>query len=139
MMAGDEKVGHGDVRKPFPGGWPDDNRDAFTRDGRTEQENEIFDHIHTLLKWRKSKSVIHYGRLTHFIPHNNTYIYFRYNETEKVMVILNNSDEEQKIDIRQFAELAGGNSVGVNILDNTTYQLNNLKVPAKTGFILELK
>lgn len=139
MMAGDEKVGHGDVRKPFPGGWPDDNRDAFTRDGRTEQENEIFDHIHTLLKWRKSKPVIHYGRLTHFIPHNNTYIYFRYNETEKVMVILNNSDEEQKIDIRQFAELAGGNSVGVNILDNTTYQLNNLKVPAKTGFILELK
>lgn len=139
MMAGDEKVGHGDVRKPFPGGWPDDNRDAFTRDGRTEQENEIFDHIHTLLKWRKSKPVIHYGRLTHFIPHNNTYIYFRYNETEKVMVILNNSDEEQKIDIRQFAELVGGNSVGVNILDNTTYQLNNLKVPAKTGFILELK
>jgi len=139
MMAGDEKVGHGDVRKPFPGGWPDDNRDAFTREGRTEQENEIFVHIHTLLNWRKSKPVIHYGRLMHFIPHNNTYIYFRYNETEKVMVILNNSDEEQKIDIRQFAELAGGYSVGVNILDNTTYQLNNLKVPAKTGFILELK
>lgn len=139
MMDGDEKVGHGDVRKPFPGGWPDDKRDAFTREGRTKKENEIFDHLHTLLNWRKSKQVIHYGGLIHFIPNNNTYVYFRYNETEKVMVILNSSNEEQKLDINQFAELTGDFSKGINILDNTTHELKNLKVPAKTGYVLELK
>ena len=49
-----------------------------------------------LLNWRKEKDVIHTGKLKQFIPENNLYVYFRYNDKESVMVVLNNSDKETR-------------------------------------------
>lgn len=139
MMAGDETKGHGDVRKPFPGGWSTDVRNAFTKEGRTHEENEIFDFMHLLINWRKNKLVVHFGELRHFIPENDVYIYFRYNETEKIMILLNNNRSEQLIDGRRFAELTDGFSKGVNIFDGKEFLLDKIKIPSKTGLILELR
>ena len=46
----------------------------------------------TLLNWRKDKEVIHTGKLKHYIPDDGLYVYFRYNDKESVMVILNSND-----------------------------------------------
>ncbi|MBE0637688.1 MAG: glycoside hydrolase family 13 protein [Bacteroidales bacterium] len=138
LMTGKEEQGHGLMRGDFPGGWNEDERSAFTASGRTDQENEAFDHLRTLLNWRKNKPLIHDGKLIHFIPENNVYVYFRYNDNETVMVILNNNDHEQLLDNARFKEMTGPFNAGKNILDNKEFLLNNLRVPARTGLVLEL-
>jgi len=65
-------------------------------------EDEAFDYLSNLLNWRKNKEVIHSGKLKHFIPENGVYVYFRYNDDESVMVILNNSDKEQAFKTERF-------------------------------------
>jgi len=139
LMTGLESKGHGLMRKDFPGGWPEDARNAFTASGRTPAENEAFDHIQTLMRWRNDKAVIHLGNLRHFIPENDVYVYFRYNETDTVMVVLNNNSKDQVLDNSRFTELTRQFVSGKNVLDNREYLLNNLKVPARTGLVLELK
>lgn len=139
LMTGDERQGHGKMRMDFPGGWKGDKRNVFTQAGRTGKENEAYNHLQTLISWRKNKPVIHTGKLKHFIPENNVYVYFRYNDDETVMVVLNNSNSEQLLDNRRYLEITRQFSSGKNIFDNNEILLNNLKVPANTGLVLELR
>lgn len=130
---------HGKMRKMFPGGSPDHESDKFTESGRTEAEQDMFEHLTTLTKWRNNNKVIHTGKLKHFIPENNMYVYFRYNDNDLVMVVLNNKNEDQQLQASRFAEVIDGISSGKNILDGETYNLNNLTIPAKSSMVLELK
>jgi neopullulanase len=139
LMTGRDNRGHGAIRKDFPGGWPGDMRNAFTAEGRTKKENEAFNHIRTLLQWRKENEVIHSGKLKHFIPENNVYVYFRYNNDKTVMVILNNNEKSQHLENKRFLEITVNYSTGKNVPDQKVYDLNDLIVPAKTGLILELQ
>jgi glycosidase len=77
LMTGDA-VQHSNVRKDFPGGWPGDTRNAFTNEGRTEKENEAFNYVKTLATWRKNNPELMAGKMTQFIPENDTYVYFRF-------------------------------------------------------------
>jgi glycosidase len=138
-MTGHEHNGHGDIRKDFPGGWPDDVRNAFTANGRTKQQNQAFDFLKILMNWRKTKEVIHTGKLIHYIPENGVYVYFRSNNNETVMVLLNNSDNDKAVDLSRFAENLKGFTKGRSVMDNTTFNsLNSITVPAKSPLIVEL-
>jgi hypothetical protein len=50
--------------------------------------------VRKLATWRKNQPVIHTGRLMHFGPENNTWVYFRYNDNKRVMVAMNNNAKE---------------------------------------------
>jgi len=140
MMPGSKSKGDGDIRRDFPGGWSDDDRSAFTREGRTEIENEIFDHFRTLLRWRRNNPVIHDGKMVHFIPENNIYTYFRKSESKKVMVILNNNTTEMQLEMVRFKAELEGWSIGIEILSGKKLQLDNaLNIPGKSAFIIELE
>jgi neopullulanase len=131
---------HGKLRADMPGGWKGDTRSVFTEGGRTTQENELFNYAKTLLNWRKSKSVIHNGKLMHFIPENGIYVYFRYNDSESVMVILNNNNEEKTLTTQRFSErLQGFNSAENIVTKQSVSNLQSLVLPAKSATILELK
>ena len=54
LMTGTKEEGDGRLRKDFPGGWPGDKTDEFTRSGRSEMQNEAWDYMQKLLQWRKS-------------------------------------------------------------------------------------
>jgi glycosidase len=103
LMDGDGGY-HPNVRKDFPGGWSGDSRNAFTREGRSKEENEAFDFLKTLLQWRKGCSAVHRGKLTHYIPEDNIYVYFRSDENKKVMVILNANASEKALDLGRFKQ-----------------------------------
>jgi neopullulanase len=131
---------HGKLRADMPGGWKGDARSVFTEEGRTESENALFNYIRTIMNWRKSKPVIHNGKLMHFIPENGVYVYFRYNDSESVMVILNNSMEEKTLTTERFKErLQGFNSAENIVTKQTISNLQQLVLPAKSATILELK
>lgn len=139
-MAGNKDKGDADIRQDFPGGWNGDKNNAFTASGRTEVQKQYFDFTAKLLNWRKNKSVIHYGKTTHYIPENNVYVYFRYNEKETVMVIINNNPEKQTIKTNRFIENIKNLKSGKDILGNASFDLkNDISIEGKSALILELK
>jgi hypothetical protein len=84
--------------------------------------------------------VIHTGKLMHFIPENGIYVYFRYTDSESVMVILNNNNEEKTLATQRFNERLQGFNGAENIV--TKQSVSNLQaivLPAKSATILELK
>ena len=139
-MAGEEHKGHGDIRKDFPGGWDGDELNAFINDGRTDEQNEAFDFLSKLLKWRSQNPVIHNGELTHYIPNDGLYVYFRYNEEKTVMIILNNKEETKKIDLEMYHENIGNKTQGHDVITNQEIDFTNgFEIEGKGAMIIELK
>ena len=140
-MTGDKSAGDGDLRKDFPGGWPGDPRDAFSRKGRSEMENEAFDFLQSLLIWRRQKAVIHEGGFRHFKPQDGVYVYFRFDEDETVMVLLNNNREgSQLVDTHRFAECIRDYTQAEDVLSGEKIRdLRAIPIEAKSVRILELK
>jgi len=140
LMEGFSHEQHGKMRKDFPGGWLNDSVNCFTTEGRSESQNEVFEYYRNILNWRKTKEVIHSGKLIHFIPGNNIYVYFRYNESECVMTVLNNNSTKQILNTAHFNEMLSKYSSGFDIISNTTINdLTQLKLNAKSAMIIELK
>ncbi len=130
---------HPNVRLDFPGGWPGDKIDAFTAKGRTAEQNEAFDFIKSLANWRKGKKVIHEGKLMQFVPENNVYVYFRYTDTETVMVVMNGNKERQTMQTDRYTERLHSFTTAKNILSGETITLGpDMQIPAKTALVLEL-
>jgi len=141
VMEGDKSLGDGRLRDDFPGGWPGDARNAFTGTGLTGQEKEALEFTRLILNWRKDKEVIHTGRLKHFIPSEGVYVYFRYNSSESVMVIINANQKESKtINGWKYAESLVGFTVGTDIISGRKIDdLNSFAIAPQTAMIIELK
>lgn len=138
-MAGDKNVGDGDIRRDFPGGWNGDTANAFSKSGRTAEQQQFHDFTSRLLNWRKTKNVIHTGKTTQYIPENNVYVYFRYNENETVMVLINNSNENKTVTLNRFKETIQNKSTGTDVISGTTFKLGTeITLEGKSALILEL-
>lgn len=138
-MKGNKDNGDADIRQDFPGGWNGDSNNAFTKAGRTSEQDAYHQFTAQLFNWRKTKQVIHTGKTTHYIPENNVYVYFRYNETESVMVVINNSSEKQTFKTNRFQENILKYKNGTDVLSNKTFNLqNDITIEAKSSLILEL-
>lgn len=139
-MAGDKGKGDGDIRRDFPGGWEGDANNAFTKSGRTAEQQKYFEFSSKLFNWRKITEVIHNGKTTHYLPENNVYVYFRYNDAKSVMVVINNSTEAQNIDTKRFAENIKSYTTGTEVLTAKKVNLTEkLAIEGKSVMILELQ
>lgn len=139
-MCGDDAKGHGSIRADFVGGWKNDSRSAFTSKGRTNQEADIYDYTSKILNWRKSSKAISNGKLTHFIPDDNVYTYFRHTDNQLVMVIINSGDKEKQIGTLRFEEFLLGKKSAVDVITGTKFSLSNdIKILPRTTLILEIE
>ncbi|MGM0497254.1 MAG: cyclomaltodextrinase C-terminal domain-containing protein, partial [Bacteroidota bacterium] len=140
LKANPDTDDHGVIRSDFPGGWPDDEKNAFTGKGIAEKKKEAQSFMKKLLNWRKNEKVIHTGELTHFLPRNEFYVYFRHNKEKTIMVALNgNSEESAKIDTERFRECLKGRTSGINVLtEEKVEDLNTLKISPKSAVIIGL-
>lgn len=133
-------------RKDFPGGWAGDPTNAFTPAGRERLEEETgfpvveaHDFLTRVANWRQDKDVIHNGKLTHFIPEHNVYVYFRHNENETIMVVLNAQDEPQRLNLNRFSELINDYNFGHDIISQHRFRLEEiLEVAPLQSMIIEL-
>jgi neopullulanase len=138
-MTGNKDKGDGDVRHDFPGGWKGDSINAFSANGRTAAQNERFDYLTKLLNWRKNKAVIHTGLLTQYIPENDIYVYFRYNEKEKIMIVINNNETDQILKTERYAESLQDKTSGIDVMTGKKYDMKtSVTLPKQTTLILEL-
>lgn len=127
-------------RVDFPGGWPGDAHNYFTREERGTYRNESYDYLKNLLNWREHKEVIHSGKLVHFIPHGGVYVYFRFNEEESVLVILNNNEKPVNLNTKRFRERLEGFNSGFEITGKRAINdLSRIELPPKSASIIELK
>ena len=126
----DLSQGHGGLRVDFPGGWAGDKVNLFSEEGRKGLNKELFDYSQRLLQWRKGKSVIHSGKTMHFMTRDNTYAYFRYNDTEAVFVYINNSGEAKQIPWSNYAEITNGLNGGRNVLTGEAVTVDDSTVVA---------
>lgn len=140
MMAGSKSVGDGDLRRDFPGGWNTDKKDAFKEAGRDSTQNAIFKHLQTLLKYRKKTPALQEGKTTHFVPENDVYVYFRYDQEKTIMICLNNNDTEMEISTERFSECMNNLVQGRDILSGELLSnLQHIKIPARSSLIIELQ
>ena len=131
----------GRLRQDFPGGWAADTRNAFTAKGRTQAENEVVNYIRTILQWRKNALAIHRGKLTHYVPQNNVYVYFRHTKNARTMVIINNSQQDYAaFSLDRFQESLQGYTRGKEIITGQTLEnLQQVRLPKNTALIIDLK
>ncbi len=151
VFAGDELMftsidpsqGHGGLRVDFPGGWEGDETDLFTAEGRAKavkntdglavpkgQAADIFDYVSRLFQWRKTKDVIHNGKTMHFITRDNTYGFFRYNDTDVVFVYVNNSNEPKNVPWTYYSEISEGLKGGVDVVTGEPCDVSDATVVA---------
>lgn len=106
LMAGDRSGGDGNVRKDMPGGFPGDTNDSFTREGRTLLQNEAFDWIAAINRWRKTSKALT-GGMKHFMPVNGLYLYQRLSPDgeDEAVVMMNGRDEPLEVDMERYQEV----------------------------------
>ena len=138
LMNGVKKVTDGNVRKDFMGGFPGDERNCFTADGRTAAENEMFGWLSRLLHWRKGNDVIVNGTQTQFCPHNGVYVIARRHEGKTVMLMLNGLDKENKVDVKRYTELIGTTAEASNVLTGEKINLTtDIPIPTHGTLLIE--
>lgn len=116
LMNGTKQITDGNVRKDFPGGFPGDEADKFTREGRTKAENAMFDWLSRLLHWRQGNDVIIKGKQTQFIPYNGVYVIARQYNGKTVMTILNGKKAENKLSVARYAEIIGNKATATDVI-----------------------
>ncbi|MGA7159716.1 MAG: alpha-amylase family glycosyl hydrolase [Bacteroidota bacterium] len=132
---------HGTLRADFPGGFTNDQRNAFSESGRSEEENEIFNFTRQLLKIRSTYKSLQKGSLIHFKPKNEVYVYFRILGNERVMVVINHNIGKQRVDLLPFANQLQGGMWLRNLITGTELELSGtdkLELEGMSGMILEI-
>lgn len=132
---------HGIIRTDFPGGWEGDPINAFTGKGLTGQQKEAQAFFKKLLHWRQTATPVHFGKMMHYVPQNGVYVYFRYHESGKVMVVLNKNEAEQTLALDRFVEMLAGYQRGTSVLTGEIFDLtqSELTIPGGSPLILDLE
>jgi len=138
MMNGTKAVTDGNVRKDFPGGFPGDCHNAFTEQGRTKAENDMFRWLSRLLHWRQNNPLITKGKMTQFIPHNGVYVVARHFQGRTVMTILNGTTQPATFEVARYKEIIGDAKRGKDVPTGLYYDLSrDHKLKPRQTLVLE--
>lgn len=138
LMNGTKEVTDGNVRKDFPGGFPGDTHNCFTREGRTRAENAMFDWTSRLLHWRQGNEAISKGKQTQFIPWHGVYVLARQYKGKNVMTILNGKKQTAKMEVGRYAEIIGTHTTARNVITGQAVDLSkDIELAPRETLIIE--
>ena len=139
LMNGTKSVTDGNVRKDFPGGFPGDTKNCFTREGRTQAENAMFDWLSRLLHWRQGNDVIIKGKQTQFIPYKGIYVIARQYNGKTVLTILNGNRKQADMQLDRYAEVIGNATAAKDVITGRKIRLDKkLSLKSRQTLIIEL-
>lgn len=139
LMNGTKEKGDGDIRLDVPGGWAGDKVNQFEASGRSAVQNEAWNFLQTLLKWRRGNQVISKGKMKHFMPNRGVYVYERSLDGKRVVVLMNGSSKAVDLPLARYAETLQGAQQGKDILTGRSVALgSSLPMQAKEILVLEL-
>jgi glycosidase len=132
-----------DNRHDFPGGWIEDEKNAFTQEGRTPQQQEIFLAVQKLLRLRREHRALSAGSLTHLFSDDSTYVFLRHTPDERVLVVFNNAKESRTLSVPILDTPAAGVSALSPLYGQATAQVSikglSINAPAQSVSILSLE
>ena len=138
LMNGTKEVTDGNVRKDYPGGFPGDTHNCFTKEGRSKAEQSMFAWLSRLLHWRQGNDVIVKGQQIQFIPYNGIYVIARQYKGKTVLTILNGTSKPATLDVARYAEVIGSTTRAKDILTNRYYNLSaDFELKPRQSIILE--
>ena len=146
LMNGTKEVTDGNVRKDFPGGFPGDTHNAFTREGRTKQEQSMFQWLSRLLHWRQNNPVITHGSQTQFIPYEGVYVIARRavatpqrsQQRGTVLTVLNGTTKPAVMHVKRYAEVIGQTTRARDVLTGRYYDLSrDVELKPRQSLVLE--
>ncbi|HMI77364.1 MAG TPA: alpha-amylase family glycosyl hydrolase, partial [Ferruginibacter sp.] len=135
---GTTNLSDGYVRLDFPGGWAGDKLNKFSIAGRTQKDQEIYQHIATLANYRKTSSAITTGKFMQFVPEDGVYVYFRYDDKQTVMVVMNTAKEQKKVSLERYAERTKGFTKMKQVLTGKVTGLEDFSLDTKASVVYEL-
>jgi glycosidase len=124
LMNGTKEVTDGYVRKDFPGGFPGDTQNAFTSEGRTKAQNNMFNWLSRLLHWRQNNDLITKGKMTQFIPMNGIYVIARRLGNKTSLTILNGTKKPATMDVKRYEEAIAGRARWKDVPTGRYYDLS---------------
>lgn len=138
LMNGTKEVTDGNVRKDFPGGFPGDTRNAFTKEGLTKAEQDMFRWTSRLLHWRQGNEIITKGKQIQFIPYEGIYVIARQYKGRTTLTILNGTSKEATMQVKRYAEVIGETKRAKDILTGRYHDLSqDLPLRPRQSLILE--
>ena len=138
LMNGTKAVTDGNVRKDFPGGFPGDEHNCFTKEGRTKAEQQMFQWTSRLLHWRQGNKCITQGTQTQFIPFEGVYVIARQYQGKTALVVLNGTSKPATMKMARYAEVIGSAKRAKDVLTNRYYDLTkDLQLKARQSLVLE--
>lgn len=128
----------GYVRLDFPGGWKNDSLNKFTIEGRTQTDQEIFQHLATLANFRKSSSALTTGKMMQYLPDDGLYVYFRYDNEQTIMVAMNTAKVDKKVSIDNYKERTDGFTTFKNVITKETGALADFNIGSYKTVVYQL-
>jgi neopullulanase len=128
------------VREDFPGGWYGDVVNKFDAIGRSVRENEAFNYIRTVADFRKTSPALTTGKTLQYQPADNIYVYFRYNNSQRVMCIVNSSENAREIKLDRYRDGMAGKTRAIDVITKKEISLGkSLMLEPNSISILDLK
>ena len=140
MVGGDDP----DNRRDFPGGFPGDSVDKFSRSGRSADEESLLERQKLLARLRAEFEPLRSGKLTNLVATEHQYVYARSTANASVIVAFNNdqkpaavefsvADTKLATDVTLVDRL--GNLKGVRVANG----MIKVELPARSSAILVKK
>ena len=96
-------------RRDMPGGWPGDRVSAFTGRGLSPDQAALLAHTRALATYRREHPGMALGKLTHFVPDDGVYVYFRTAEDgARWMVVYNSNEAAREVRVGRYGEMLEG-------------------------------
>ncbi len=127
QVSADRSQGHGGLRVDFPEDWRSNG-----------VSSSVHDYASRLFNWRKGAEVIHGGRTLHFITRDNTYAFFRYNDSKAVFVFINNALQPKNVPWSYYSEITEGLRNGRDVLSGHSFSVSDTTlVPGNSALVVE--
>lgn len=130
----------GNVRLDFKGGWPGDSVNKFTKEGRTAKEESIFQYLRRFANFRRNSSAIATGKMMQYVPVDGVYVYFRYDDNQTLMCVMNTKDQSATIDLSRFSERIKDFKKAYDVATGAMFNLEpTLSIGGKYLLVMDLK
>jgi glycosidase len=132
------------TRRDFPGGFPGDARNAFTRQGRSLAEQDLFEHVRKMARLHAELEPLRRGALVNLYVAAQQYSYARVSERSSVIVVINNDTKPATIEMDVSpARLADGARLTdrLNVIEDARVADGKLtlSLPARSASVLTVR
>ncbi len=132
-----------DNRRDFPGGWHEDEKSAFTAQGRTPEQQEVFAYVQKLLRLRRDHGALRGGQLWHLSSDETSYVFLRDTEEEQLVIAFHNGSQPRDLNVplrdTPAQDAAGASVLLGNAQADISSRTLHLHLPAQSLSIFVLQ